>query len=364
MRILIVTSIYPPDIGGPAKFVKEFSKFCKNSGEEVKVFTLSDRKIFGENSVYSVVRTGPTIVRMIKSILSLVPLIVWADVVLVNGLQVEFSFANFFTKKKSIAKIVGDPIWERARNKKRTKTDFNEYQNITRHTFKDKILLRVWSVVIKSFECVISPSSDLITMVKTNWGYSKKTRMIRNGVPCVPSVRNVELRNIEVLTVSRLVNWKQIDKLIVGSAKYGYELTIVGDGPEKEYLSQLSNSLGAHVIFAGRKSSEEVNQFLNNSKIFALASNYEGMSFALLEAMAFGLVSIVSSIPGNREVIQDGVTGILVQENEDFGFKINKVLHDKCLMNQISEKSKMEIQSNYCEEKVFSEYLKELHAIR
>ena len=363
MKILIVTSIYPPDIGGPAKFVKEFSTFCKNVGEEVSVFTLSDGKIIGENSVYSVKRTGHTLARMIKTIIALVPLIAWADVVLVNGLQVEFVLANMFTKKKSIAKIVGDPIWERARNKNRTNANFEDYQNNIGHTFKDRILLRVWSAAIKRFECVISPSYELITMVKTKWGYSKKTRMIRNGVPCVSKVRDLELRNIEVVTVSRLVNWKQIDILIEGSAKYGYMLTIVGDGPQEKSLRRLSDSLGAQVIFTGRKSSEEVNQILSNSKIFALASNYEGMSFALLEAMAFGLVPIVSSVQGNKEVIRDGISGILVEENEDFGFVINKTLHDQTLMNQISEKSKIEIQSYYCEEKVFSEYLEELHAI-
>jgi hypothetical protein len=42
MRVLLITGVYPPDIGGPAKYISELAEFLVNSGIKTEVITLKD----------------------------------------------------------------------------------------------------------------------------------------------------------------------------------------------------------------------------------------------------------------------------------------------------------------------------------
>jgi hypothetical protein len=53
-----------------------------------------------------------------------------SDILFVNGLGVEAAIANLYLRKKIVRKIVGDPVWERFYNKKRTSETFDDFQNI------------------------------------------------------------------------------------------------------------------------------------------------------------------------------------------------------------------------------------------
>ena len=80
------------------------------------------------------------------------------------GLAVESTIANLILKKQLIRKIVGDPVWERAYNQKKTTESFDEFQN-NKHSFLIEVqkLLRNWS--INSAEIVITPSDHLKSFV-------------------------------------------------------------------------------------------------------------------------------------------------------------------------------------------------------
>lgn len=90
------------------------------------------------------------------------------------------------------------------------------------------------------------------------------------------------------------------------------KLVLAGDGPEKENLIQLAKKLNISdkVVFLGNR--EDVPQILTGLDIFVSPSAYEGMSVAILEAMAAGLPIIASDIEPNRELIKNGTDGFLV----------------------------------------------------
>lgn len=95
-------------------------------------------------------------------------------------------------------------------------------------------------------------------------------------------------------------------------------LVIVGDGPEKSrYQEHIKNFRSRPaILFLGERT--DVARILSVSDIFVLATHSEGMSNAILEAMASGLPVITTDIEVNREVVSDRVSGILVpQENPD-----------------------------------------------
>jgi glycosyltransferase involved in cell wall biosynthesis len=95
-------------------------------------------------------------------------------------------------------------------------------------------------------------------------------------------------------------------------------LILAGDGPLRRQLERLAADLGVSdsVEFAGLVG--DVRALLAAADGFVLPSRYEGMSNALLEAMATGLPCVATRVSGSEEVIVDGQSGLLVPpENPD-----------------------------------------------
>jgi len=99
---------------------------------------------------------------------------------------------------------------------------------------------------------------------------------------------------------------------IVVDREPSFRLTIVGDGPRRNELHELSQklTLGDHVVFLGERN--DVPQLMARADLFVLSSLQEGLSLTLLEAMASGLAVIATDVGGNRELVTPGQTGFLV----------------------------------------------------
>lgn len=99
---------------------------------------------------------------------------------------------------------------------------------------------------------------------------------------------------------------------IVARKHENVKLLLVGDGELRSDLEMLSGQLAVadRVLFAGSR--EDVEDVLAMAEIFVLPSVSEGTSLALLEAMACGRPTVATDIPGNRCVIEHGVSGLLV----------------------------------------------------
>ena len=86
-------------------------------------------------------------------------------------------------------------------------------------------------------------------------------------------------------------------------------LILIGEGPERPLLEQRARSLGLGlgpdqaVDLPG--AADDVTARLRAADLFVLPSLEEGMSIALLEAMALGIPLVASSIPGNRRLVSD-----------------------------------------------------------
>lgn len=89
-------------------------------------------------------------------------------------------------------------------------------------------------------------------------------------------------------------------------------LWLVGDGPDRDDLFELILDLGLRhqVVMPG--AFDDVQDLLDAADLFVLPSYHEGLSIALLEAMAAGVPIVASDIPGNREVIVSGQHGMLL----------------------------------------------------
>ncbi len=93
-------------------------------------------------------------------------------------------------------------------------------------------------------------------------------------------------------------------------------LWLIGEGPQETELAALIEALGlqGRVVMPG--AFDTVEDVLAAANLFVLPSQYEGMSIALLEAMAAALPCVVSDIPGNRILIEPEVTGLIFPLND------------------------------------------------
>jgi glycosyltransferase involved in cell wall biosynthesis len=348
MKILLISGIFPPDIGGPATYIPQLADELSDHNYDVTVITLGENKS-NYKSKYRVIyisRNQPIVLRILKTIATIYREINDDKHVFANGLHQETAVAlKLKSKNKSVAKIVGDPVWERAINTQRTILKINDFNKIKlkgKHRL-ERVLIK-WS--LNQFSAVTCPSEELCSFVK-NWGVTTSIIFIPNGVK-IPEI-NQNSKKFDLLTVSRLVPWKNIDKILLAISDTNYSLAIVGDGPEEKKLRALASELNLKVSFLGRLNEGETHEAMISSKIFILLSNYEGLSFSLIQAMANGLTPIVSNVTGNTAVVKNGINGI-VEEIEDISKitnAINKLLADSEYYKRISLEAKLTVTEKY-----------------
>jgi glycosyltransferase involved in cell wall biosynthesis len=160
-------------------------------------------------------------------------------------------------------------------------------------------------------------------------GFSDAQRvMIPNGFPVgdvTPKASYAARERVVVTYAGRLDAQKNPGALLdavsilAESRARDFAVQFLGDGPQRAELERRARELRLAdiVTFTGRV--DDVPSRLLDTDIFVLPSLSEGISNALLEAMAYGLPCIATRIPGNVELVRDRETGILVEPNDARG---------------------------------------------
>ena len=319
MNILITVGIFPPDIGGPASFVPKISDFLIENGHNVKIICLSEVKNKNTEDNLDVIRikrSNNLPIRWIKTIYQIVKNGRESDLIFINGLGVESAIANLILQKQLIRKIVGDPVWERAYNKKRITESFDDFQN-NKHSFLIEVqkLLRNWS--INSAEIVITPSDHLKSFV-SGIGYSKKILKINNGVNITDINRaNESKADINLIIISRLVVQKNIN-IVIEAMKLldnkNLKLSIIGEGGEFSKLESTIHDLNLQnqVQLVGKIDNNKISQFLLTADIFIQASDYEGLPHSVLEAINYEVPILSTETGGCKDLLNDGERGFII----------------------------------------------------
>lgn len=150
------------------------------------------------------------------------------------------------------------------------------------------------------------------------------------------------------VSLGRLEQQKRHDIAIKAIAKLndsGVILKIYGKGPLEESLKQLAKELGVEnkVFFEGVTS--QVAEVLQKADAFIMASDYEGMPNALMEAMAAGLPCIVTDCPcgGPRSLINDGENGVLfnVGDSDALAKNMRDLISDSSKAKKLGENAKI-----------------------
>ncbi|MEB3830085.1 glycosyltransferase family 4 protein [Phormidium sp. CCY1219] len=353
MKLLLITGIFPPDIGGPATYVPQIAKGLMQRGHEVRVLTTSEPENLSHDEreyPFPVVRMNrrvPLWRRPWEYIQQIRHYGADVDVIYANGIFWETAVANWGLHKPLVMKVVGDPAWERATNRGWVQDNFEEFQQ-HRYNLKVETLkwMRSWSV--RQADRIIVPSCYLARWV-AGWGVDKdRISVIYNAVKQFPEIHpgNLPLTTpIKVVTVGRLVPWKQVDKIVEAIAPLKQVgLVVIGDGPERGGLERLVENLemGDRVYFAGQRSQTEMLGFMAASDLFVLYSTYEGLPHVVLEAMSVGLPVVATAVGGTPELVRDGENGRLTDPKsyQIFGKIVAELIESTSQRQQLAEGAK------------------------
>ncbi len=166
--------------------------------------------------------------------------------------------------------------------------------------------------------------------------------------------------NPALLYAGRLVRWKGVEYLLQALPKLlpgNTRLWIAGEGPYEETLRALAHELGVEgrVYFLGRLEQDELAALYRScSMLVATSFVNETFGMALCEAMACGVAVVASDFGGFKEVVEDGVTGLLVrpQDPADLAAQINTLLADPTLARKMGSAGRQRVLATFSWEAV------------
>ena len=189
--------------------------------------------------------------------------------------------------------------------------------------------------------------------------YKKEAEYIPNGVSKNEFREAAEIKqkwelkkNSYVIIVSRLIRHKGIHYAIKAFKRLDTDkkLVIVGDGFfTDDYTEELRALATAdkRIIFIGSQNGNTLKELFSNAYAFIQPSESEGLSISLLEAMSYGLGTLVSDIPENLEAAEDTGFSFKNKDVDDLTEKINYILNHPDEVKKKGTLAKKRVEKNY-----------------
>lgn len=212
---------------------------------------------------------------------------------------------------------------------------------------KQKIYAKIEKFLINFSDHIITVSEfDRIYGFNFGVGSPDKVTTVHNGIPIQDSQTKetkVVRQPCKVIMVARFDDQKDQMTLIQALGLLKNEtwfMEFIGSGPTLERCKQEANKLGLEnkIKFLGQQ--RNIKDFLNNSDIFVLSTNYEGFPLTILEAMRAKLPVIATNVGGNNESIVGEKTGFLTKKNDpqDLSRALSTLIDDRNLAIEMGER--------------------------
>lgn len=349
MKILITTSILPPEIGGPASYVPEIIQRLGDKFQfKVITFTPNPKEIPGVE-ITSISKSGNFLTRQLSLFFNILKIGINQDIFFTQDpitVGLATSFAAKILGKKIVIKFVGDDAWEVPFNQGRTKKFLEDYHLTPDSGFIDRVFILITKFTFLLTDKIITPSKYLASVVENIYGINKKKIVViynaRENIP--PPVKKINQSGIyKIVYVGRIIVRKKIDGIIEAVAslnKKGIKtnLVIIGEGPEKENLKKLAANL-KFVSFLGRKKQDEALKIVAGSDLSVLNSVYEGLPHTIIESFAMGTPVVATEIPGTNEIAINNQTALTVppDDTKALAKAIEKMLKNKKLSSKLTK---------------------------
>lgn len=299
-RILIAAGIFPPDIGGPAAYVKNLLEELPEFGHEIKVITYADsedgKKGISNSSIFKISRKQNVFFRYLKYFWEVLKLSEWADVVYAHDLAstgLPCALAKTIKPRlKLVIRLGGDFLWEKAFNNGWTEKPLSQYYEQPKN-FSEKIFLLLYKFVLSKCDKIIFSTEWQKEIyekyLKVNPG---KTVVIDNAFPeyDLPA-ENSPIEGKTILLAGRLIKLKNFARVFEAIKDLGeIKITVIGEGPEKDNLKNISEKLGLNdrISFKNGVEQNELAKEIKKSFLVLVPSATEISPNLVLECLKLG----------------------------------------------------------------------------
>ena len=324
-KIVVAAGIFPPDIGGPATYTQELATYLA-SRHQVTVVCFSDEVIPETQSSFTVhrIKRRSKLWSHLQYLWTLAGVSQGCDVIYAQGPIAGGWPAVIVSGLWGVpltVKITGDYAWEQAGVRYHYRQSIERFQTESVLPLRIKLIRHVQRWVVRRARRVIVPSNYLAQLVR-GWGVSSEDVVVipNTFVPTSQTASPWDHRPLLVTSVGRFVPWKCYDQLVacwpeVIKQVPGARLRIIGDGPDWETIKGLVADQDS-IELTGRLPHGDVSEALQEARVFVLNSTYEGLSHVLIEALAAGTIPVATAVGGNKEIITDQTTGLVVAVND------------------------------------------------
>ncbi len=309
MKIVLATGIYPPDIGGPATYVKHMADELSQRGAEVIVVTYVSNTGFEPDEtpwkVVRVPRAGGPFNRWRRFASALKTHAKDADVVYAfSSVSCGIPLRKAKLKKpKKILRLGGDFLWERY-------TDMGGRRTLKEFYARFPFLKRFMRGILAQFDHIVFSTSFQENLYRRVYRRLPPHSVIENALPEREKVTHARHNPLKLLFMGRFVRFKNLPALLTAVAKLPYvSLTLVGDGPVAKQASALAQKLlRGRVSFLPSAHGEDKDTIFREHDLLILPSLTEISPHTAVEARAAGLPVLLSVENGLSETMREGMT--------------------------------------------------------
>jgi glycosyltransferase involved in cell wall biosynthesis len=322
VRVLIVTGIWPPDVGGPASHAPELAEFLRGREHEVAVVTTADAEPAPQPyRVDWISRHLPIGVRHLAVAEKVRARARRADVVYATSMIGRSALGCRAARRPLVIKLTTDEAYERAQRRGLFDGDMDAFQHVEGGV-RVRALRRSRNSALRHASRIICPSAYLREMA-VSWGVpAERALVVPNPAPELPDLPSRDearaARDIDgpaLAFAGRIGRQKALEVgLEAVSRMAGVSLLVAGDGPERADMERRAAELGlaGRVRFLGPLPREHVLTLFRAADASLLSSTWENFPHTVVESLAVGTPVIATAVGGVPEVVTDGMNGLLV----------------------------------------------------
>jgi glycosyltransferase involved in cell wall biosynthesis len=351
VRVLIVSGIWPPDVGGPASHAPELAAFLLDRGHSVEIVTTATAAPAKRPyEIRWVDRATPVGLRQARVTAWIRERATHADVVYATSMLGRATLGATLARRPVVVKLVADEAYERARRWGLFDGDLDAFQRFS-GGLRVRLLRQARDRALGRARNLVCPSAYLASLA-VRWGVpEERITVLPNVAPAPRAIppRDEARARLEVdgpmlAFAGRITRQKALEIALAAVARVeGVSFLIAGDGPDLAEVRREASERGldGRVRFLGSLDRSGVLALFRAADASVLCSSWENFPHTLVEALAVGTPVIATAVGGVPELVRDGENGLLVPpgDEEALANAIRRIVEEPGLRERLASRS-------------------------
>ncbi|MGH3134858.1 MAG: glycosyltransferase family 4 protein [Gaiellaceae bacterium] len=319
---MIVSGIWPPDVGGPASHAPEVAEFLRDRGHAIEVVTTAGAEPAERPyPVRWVDRRTPAGVRHARCVAMIRARAARADVVYATSMLGRASLGSLLAARPIVVKLVADEAYERARRWRLFDGELDAFQDFPGGS-RVRLLRSARNKALVRVDHLVCPSAYLASLA-VGWGVpDERVTVLPNVAPALPRLPDrdeararLRIDGPALAFAGRITPQKALEVALDALARVdGVSLLVAGDGPDLPDVRRAASERGldGRARFLGPLRRDAVLTLFRAADASLLCSSWENYPHTVVEALAVGTPVIATAVGGVPELVRDEENGLLV----------------------------------------------------